>query len=194
MSAKTEQESLTQESLRELLRYDPDTGLFFNLRGRRGYRVGDQVGWQVSEGYIAIRILGKQYKAHRLAWLYVHAKWPSNDIDHINRVRNDNRIANLRDATRSQNLQNASPRSDNKSGVTGVWWDKRLSKWSAGIRLDGRTKHLGRFNTKEDAIAARLRAEKEFHPFRIPQHATPACSLIKQNHDIDPPTTTEGQP
>ena len=148
--------SLTQSRLRYLLRYDPDTGLFWRLRGVQGFAKGVQAGsLHKASGYIYIGVDRKSYRAHRLAWFYMTGEWPS-EIDHINRERADNRWRNLRVATRSQNNVNSRVRSDNSSGVTGVI--KRGRRWSAYITEDGRQNYLGTFATKPEAIAARNNA------------------------------------
>jgi hypothetical protein len=97
---------------------------------------------------------GKRYLAHRLAWLYTHGAWPHKLLDHRNRVTGDNRIDNLREATGSQNKANQLTNTNNTSGFKGVYWSKQNAKWQAGIRHQGKQKHLGCFNTKEDAHTA----------------------------------------
>lgn len=117
-------------------------------------------------GYRRGKVLNQNCLAHRVAWAIVHGKWPSEDIDHINGVKDDNRIANLRNVTHSENLKNQAMYSNNTSGVVGVSWDNANSKWLTVIWADGKKKHLGRFKDKDDAIAARSVAEKMFgfHP------------------------------
>ena len=145
---------LTQERLKELLSYDPDTEEF-RWRVTRGgtARAGSVAGYARPDGYIKIKIDGKFYLAHRLAWLYVHREFVP-EIDHINGVLSDNRIANLRPATHSQNLGNGRKHSDNTSGFKGVHWDKRRKKWRAVIGHNSCQIHLGRFDTIEEAHAA----------------------------------------
>jgi hypothetical protein len=118
---------LTQARLKELLDYNPDTGIFTRKVSRPGFRVGDVAGSLTERGYIKIGIDGKNYSAHRLAWLYVHGKSPDNCIDHINGVRDDNRISNLRDVTSQENSSTVLARknqadaiSAGKTGVKGV--------------------------------------------------------------------------
>ena len=131
--------NLTQARLKELLHYDPENGVFTHIKARRGLRSGSLAGGiDKAEGYLQIMVDGKRYQAHRLAWLYVHGDFPPNDIDHISRVRDDNRICNLRLATRSENMQNLSLRSTNTSGHTGVVWCKNTEKWRALIMLNGK--------------------------------------------------------
>jgi hypothetical protein len=148
---------ITQARLKELLNYDPETGLFV-WRVTRRVKAGTIAGSKhPTQHYIAIKIDGVLYKAHRLAWLYEYGIWPPNEIDHINRVRTDNRLENIRLATKAENAQNRKTRTDNSSGMTGVSWHKRDKKWRVYI---GKGKYLGYFDALEDAIAARKEAEK----------------------------------
>lgn len=158
--------ALTAERLRELLAYDPGTGTFtWRVRSARRIKVGDAAGCDNGYGYLRIRIDGVEHKAHRLAWLYVNGLWPVSQIDHINGLRDDNRIGNLRDVSQSVNSQNLrSATAQNKSsGLLGVSWHKRDSRWVAQINIDGKKHHLGYFNTAELAYAAYLEAKREFH-------------------------------
>jgi hypothetical protein len=109
---------------------------------------------------------GKQYYLHRLAWLYVHDRWPQGVTDHINRVRTDNRIANLREVTRGQNNQNSRRRKDNTSGHPGVTWFKRTAQWRAYIQAGGKVHSLGYFTDLDAAVAARKAAEAAHHTHR----------------------------
>lgn len=173
------------EVLRQLLRYEPDTGKFFWLpRGpewfdsrRSGYSperrakvfntacAGREAASTRAGGYIRIVIFGKPYYAHRLAWVMVHGYWPENssDIDHINMDASDNRIANLRIATRSQNQCNRRVHRNNKAGIKGVHFSTACSRWAAHIKIDGRSKNLGLFDSKEDAKAAYAKASRIVH-------------------------------
>lgn len=150
---------MNAELLRSLLDYDPTTGTFkfrcradtsnaWNARwaGKEAGNLGEQL-------YVSIQLLGRSYKAHRLAWLYVYGEWPDGDLDHEDTDRSNNRIGNLRSATRSQNLANTFPRSNNTSGFKGVTWNKKNSKWVAAIRK-GKSLHLGCFDEIEHAAAA----------------------------------------
>ena len=105
--------------------------------------------------------------AHRLAWFYVYGAWPNGDLDHINGDKLDNRIANLREATRKQNMQNVRQHKHNTSGVKGVAWHSQRNKWRAYIFVDYRQIHLGLFDTKEAAAAARMNAEEIYHSHRV---------------------------
>ena len=152
---------LTAEKLRELLHYDPATGVFtWKVRTSSRAKVGDVAGGQRGDGYLQIKVQSRMYSAHRLAWLYVYGTWPEDQLDHINRNRSDNRIANLREVTNKQNLQNAGKYSHNTSGHPGVSWHKRDSRWRAHIKHSQKQIHLGHFATVEEAVAARKAAEK----------------------------------
>ena len=161
--------NISAARLRELLHYDPDTGVFVWVRptGRRT-KSGDIAGSAEGRGYWAIRIQTARYKAHRLAWLYHYGAWPEGDIDHINSDRRDNRIANLRDVDRSTNIQNLKvAKSHNSSGLLGVVLDrskKTAMKYAARIVYGGKQHSLGYFSTPEAAHAAYLTAKREHHP------------------------------
>jgi hypothetical protein len=160
---------LTTEKLRELLHYEPETGRFTWLVKRRGHtRAGDEAGRIHENGYRMIKVSQVRYLAHRLAWFYVRGEWPANEIDHINRDRADNRIANLRTATHAENGQNRGARAGSKSGVKGVSWMSRLSLWEARITVNGKTKYLGTFAELADASRAYQVAAEELHSHREP--------------------------
>jgi len=146
---------LTQDELKKILHYDPATGIF-TWRERTSIRVipGMRAGYdRGGRGYIWIKVGGRHYPAHRLAWFYVHGRWPTHEIDHINAVRDDNRITNLREATRRQNHQNRRIGPSNKSGIKGVSWEKSRGMWRAAVRRpDGSIFHK-RFRNKEAAAA-----------------------------------------
>ena len=165
--AKISLNVITAETLRELLRYEPETGNFtWRVRPANNMRAGDAAGClSKRDGYRSIRLLGRYYLEHRLAWLYVNGEWPAEEIDHLNRVRSDNRIANLRLATKAENKQNTSLRRDSASGHKGISWHKRDQKWVAEIKLHGKKHYLGGFNNINDAIAARKSEESRLHPF-----------------------------
>jgi hypothetical protein len=142
---------LTQERLKELLTYNPDTGEFrWSITPRSGVRAGAVAG-NHGDGCWRIRIDRVAYKAHRLAWLYVHGRWPGSEIDHVNGNPIDNRLCNLREAAHDQNLGNCKRRADNTSGRKGV---ARSSAKSERWRAHFRGQYLGSFATKEEAHAA----------------------------------------
>jgi hypothetical protein len=143
--------------------YDPHTGVFVWLRRPcKNLKAGIEAGNLQPTGYRVIRIGGSLYKAHRLAWLYVHGHWPSDEIDHINGDKSDNRIANLRNVTHRQNMENRRhAHRNNRNGVLGVCPDGR--KYSARIRAGGAQIHLGNFASVEEAGAAYLAAKRQLH-------------------------------
>lgn len=153
---------LTAQRLRELLHYDPETGIFTWVSPRRthgiGSRIGDAAGSPQGTGYLSIGIEGRSYLAHRLAWLYMTSQWPTDDVDHLDRVRDNNSWRNLRAATRKQNHENRSVRKDSRSGSIGV---AILSsgRWRARIKHNYRQIELGVFDTIEQAKEARRHAE-----------------------------------
>ena len=151
--------TFTQDTLKSLLDYNAETG-WFRWRERRGCsHAGKVAGTRDKKGYWNIMIFRRQYKAHRLAWFYVHGEWPDGEIDHINWVKNDNRICNLRVVTHSENMQNT--RRQDK-GVT-----FKRGYWRARISLNKHQIFLGHFKNKEDAIAARKAAELKYHSHRV---------------------------
>jgi hypothetical protein len=147
--------------LKDLLLYTPKTGVFTWRNARGKVRAGDVAGAVDYYGYVVIRIDRVLYKAHRLAWLYMYGEWPSRNIDHINRVKNDNRIENLRNVNQSVNTHNAKVRSNSKSGVSGVVWRADRKKWCARIKIGYKNIFIGNFDLKEDAVKARRNAEKK---------------------------------
>lgn len=147
----------TAERVRELLRYEPDTGHFYWLADVGLARVGARAGYvkqAANDGYVYIGIDRGQYVAHRLAWLYVHGDWPSMGLDHINGNRTDNRIDNLRLATVAQNGWNRKAQRSSTSGFKGVTFHRKSGRWQAAIRYQGGPRHLGLFDTAEQAHAA----------------------------------------
>jgi len=155
MAGKRIEPPCSQERLKEVLDYDPDTGVFrWKCRLSRFTEEGAVAGNKNAYGYIRIGLNYKHHYAHKLAWFFVTGEWPSKDIDHINGVRYDNRLSNLRLATRGENVSNSGPRSNNSSGYKGVYWNRRENRWAAQIRKDGVGKNLGYFDTPEDAAKA----------------------------------------
>ena len=159
---------INQEFLKEYFSYDPETGLFTVIkltpRNRRS-KVGELSGCNHNCGYTSIRVNKKTYLAHRLAWLYIYGEFPKGHLDHINGIKTDNRICNLRIADDSLNQQNRkAAQSNNKtSGMLGVYFEKQRNKYRARIKYDGLTHCLGFFDTKENAHDAYLKAKREHH-------------------------------
>lgn len=157
---------LTAERLRELLAYDPETGIFTRRIAAGGAIAGTKAGTLDSHGYVQIKINSTLHLAHRLAWLYVHGLWPENHLDHRDRIPSHNWIKNLRPATYEENQQNASIRKDNTSGYVGVSFFKRTNRWRVQIQVKGKKISVGYYQSIEDAIAARAKAKAEFHKFQ----------------------------
>ncbi len=158
--------TLTQERLREVLHYDPETGIFTWRVNRAQMVAGSVAGGPNGKGYWYIKIDRYSYPAHRLAWLYVHGVWPPFDTDHHDTKPSNNRIDNLREATRGQNRQNMrKAHKNNKAGLLGVMWHKQSQRWRAKITVDGKGIHLGNFLTPELASAAYAEAKRKYHPF-----------------------------
>lgn len=157
--------TMTQSYLKKIIKYNEDTGVFIWIVDR-GYSTyaGSIAGCINTLGYRTIKIDYHPHLAHRLAWLYVYGEWPNGHIDHINHVRNDNRLANLRDVTRSENNKNVSRGVHNNKDI-GVSWHIIRKKWQVYIGYKGKTKYLGLYSNKDDAIIARKNAEVElgFH-------------------------------
>jgi|LakMenEpi03Aug12_release.lakeMendotaPanAssembly.Ray.scaffolds.fasta_scaffold1210331_2 hypothetical protein len=152
---------IDHDTLKTLLDYDPEAGVFRRKTKWGRKNIGDEPGCLSPQGYWQIGLLGKTYPAHRLAWLYYYGVWPENDIDHINRNRADNRIVNLRAVTRSTNLHNSSPSARNSSGILGVNPSRRPKlPWEARISIEYRQVYLGAYATKEEAAAAHEGAKR----------------------------------
>ena len=154
---------LTQEIVCDLLNYDKDTGVF--TRRKDSYnsvvKAGEVAGFNAL-GYLLIQINGRQYRAHRIAWLYVYGKWPDGIIDHINGDKKDNRIANLRDADKSINALNThAPNIDNTHGFRGVSFNKRFGKFYGRIVINNKCHFLGYHDTPEQAHKEYVKAKKE---------------------------------
>lgn len=159
------QNQLTAERARELLDYDPETGVFTRRLQRMKFAKGSVAGYSTSLGYIDIGVDRRKYKAHRIAWLITHGSWPVSELDHINGDKTDNRLVNLRESTRSLNIQNTRvARRNNGTGVLGVHWNKKLKKFSAKISVAGKARYLGSFQTAEAAHQAYLVAKRQLHP------------------------------
>lgn len=173
----------TPEKLRQLLRYEPDTGkLYWRQRTPATFTVPNPEatcqGWNKrfsgkeafthvsTRGYLVSNMARLSFYAHRVVWAIHYGEYPSGQIDHINGDRLDNRIANLRDVTNAENARNMAMSSLNSSGVSGVYLHRQTGKWCAQIRAFGKTIGLGLFSDKADAIIARKAAERvlNYHP------------------------------
>jgi hypothetical protein len=153
---------LTQARLKEVVRYDPETGEFFWRVSTNHITIGERAGCLQDNGYRVISVDGRKYKEHRLAWLYVYGCFPDGDLDHKNRDTAANRIANLRPASVSQNIANSKAR-PSRSGLKGAHWHGQSGRWRSHIQRDGRYAYLGEFLTAEEAHASYCKVAKELH-------------------------------
>lgn len=151
---------LTQERLKEVAIYK--NGLFFRRFGIPGFSKGSLLGGIGPKGYLTATIDGKNYKQHRLAWLYFNGSFPAGQIDHINQIKSDNRISNLRAVTNIDNCRNKGKSKANTSGTTGVYLDKRTGRWRSIICVNGKNKNLGFYLTHCEASKARKEGEKKY--------------------------------
>lgn len=153
---------LTQAELKEVLHYDPDTGIFTRLKAHEPKYVGKPAGHINTKGYVIIKIGQKAYKAHRLAFLYVYGSWPQHQVDHVNQDKADNRIKNLRNATNSQNQHNCKKRAGNNP-YKGVSKNSSGKGWEASITVNYKPHYLGYFKTPEEAYESYKQAAKKLH-------------------------------
>lgn len=151
--------TLTQEEVQKLFSYNPETGILTRKVKTHGHKKGSVVG-SLLGGYLKFCMNYKSYLVHRIIWLHVYGKFPTGQIDHINRNKTDNRLCNLREVTHQANSINKALRSDNTSGVTGVSKHKASNKWFVRISVNKQNKYLGSFDSFEDAVKARLTAEE----------------------------------
>lgn len=158
---------ISKEFIEKILSYDPDTGVIRWIGPRsRGKRpdliAGSEVRKANGKRYVQVVIQGRKYYAHRLIWVLVHGGLPDEDIDHINGDGTDNRLANLRRASRTENSRNMRRSSSNSSGYTGVTWHKKANAWLAQIVVGSKNIYLGVFKDIDSAVKARSDAEIRF--------------------------------
>jgi hypothetical protein len=160
---------ITQERLKEVLSYDSETGVFVWKERNKKYTKrlnGKEAGCLRPDGYKTIVIDQRKYPAHRLAFLYINGSMPKFQIDHINGNGSDNRTCNLREANNAENQQNKyNCHSDNYSGLLGVSFYKERNVFYSRIQINGKQKHLGYFDTPEEAHKAYLNKKRELHPY-----------------------------
>lgn len=154
--------NVSPQELCEMLSYDEATGELRWKKKGLGRR-SERAGGLAAQGYIYICVRGKRILAHRAIWAIVYGEWPQSIVDHVNMDRTDNRLCNLRLATKSQNACNTRLYRNNTSGVKGVRWRQNAKKWTAEIRVNGRSKHLGTYDNKEDAAMAYAVAAQKLH-------------------------------
>ena len=154
---------ITQKEVKKYLDYNPDTGVFkWKVRTGKRNKIGSIIKCKNYYGYIVIRINKKLYKASRLAWLYMYGCFPKYNIDHINRIRDDDKLCNLRDVNQTVNRINSRIRKDNKSGKIGVSWCKLRKKWRAQITINKKLIDLYYFENLDEAIKIRRKAEIKY--------------------------------
>jgi len=155
---------ITQNSLKEILSYDPETGIFTN-KNTRGRAKENAIAGCINKKtrYVVLRINYSLYQAHRVAWFYMTGNWPIKQIDHINHNRSDNRWVNLREATNQQNNWNLPAKKTNKSGYRGVHWDNDRRKWRSRIVIDGKCVHIGMFECPKEAHLAYMKVAKKLY-------------------------------
>jgi hypothetical protein len=158
-------DDISAELVRSLFLYDPESGIFTRRTpAGNGLLPGSPAGSIDPRGYVNIMISQRRYMAHRLAWLYVHGRFPVQDIDHVNMIRSDNRLSNIRECTRSQNRANTRATRSNTSGYKGV--TQNGSRWQAQIEVDGKSIYLGLFQTpKQASVAYAAEAVRQFGEF-----------------------------
>jgi hypothetical protein len=155
---------ITQAELKELLHYDPETGIFRRRTSTsNSVKPWDVAGYADGHGYLKCSIKHKLYFMHRLAWLYMTGKWPQNLIDHKNGNGSDNSWLNLREATHQQNTRNRRKKTNTGANFKGVYFDKKQNDWRAYIGLNYKIMHLGRFKTADEAHEAYKAAALKYH-------------------------------
>lgn len=145
--------TLTVAYVRERFAYCPETGVLTWKTTPYPSKLGKPVGSLGSHGYLVVNLLGSPQLLHRIAWAIVHGEFPRDRLDHINRVRTDNRVSNLRACTHAQNLANSGLRRDNTSGRKGIFWDAKKKLWRAAITIEGKQRWLGRRKDPDKAAA-----------------------------------------
>jgi len=153
---------ITERRLKEVLSYSATTGLFvWNIKKADNITIGEQAGCDGTNGYRTVMIDGKNYQAHHLAWLYIYGEMPTM-LDHRDQDKHNNRISNLIKTTKIKNAQNCYLSKVNKTGFTGVFFDKIRKRYQVSIRVNGRNIFLGRFLDLDDAIKARQKANLKY--------------------------------
>jgi len=155
---------LTQSELKSIFHYNPTTGEFTRIKetSKNCPPVGSIAGTITCDGYLSVKVHGKQLLLHRAVFLYMNGRFPFDQVDHINHIRTDNRWSNLREIDGKINTHNQSLNIRNKSGITGVSWCKRSKKWHSQISYKRKGINLGYFDNFDDAVNARLKANEQY--------------------------------
>lgn len=153
---------LTQNKLKEIVTYDPSTGIFTRTAkaNKKGFMAGMVAGSKDGRGYISFSIGNKKYRSHRLAFLWMEGYLPENVVDHIDRIKTNNKWENLREVSRTCNIRNCGGYSHNTSGCKGVCFSPERKQWVAMIVVNNKGKFLGRYKDFADAVCARFAAEQ----------------------------------
>lgn len=152
--------------LRDVLSYNSETGHFTWLKDRYRAKAGSRAGYRRPDGYWVVTVFGHSYRVGRLAWFFHYDNWPAAEIDHINGIRDDDRIANLRIATRSQNVANTRKKCSSRNLLKGVTLARCGNRYTAQIRIGGKNTRLGTYDSEKEAHEAYLAAaQKEFGAF-----------------------------
>lgn len=155
---------LTQTLLKNLFTYDEKTGNFIRNKSNRNVRAGEVAGYTNPTGYVKIHIFNKIYAAHRLVFTYLYDAIPDGEVDHINGIKSDNRLSNLRIVKRQGNQENTRrARASNECGYLGVSFHKRVGKWQSQIQIAGKKKHIGYFDNPKSAHEAYLIEKRKSH-------------------------------
>lgn len=154
-------DKITIERLKDILDYNPETGIFLWLKYGGQKKIGDKAGSKRDDGYVIIQIDGKGYYAHHLAWFFVYGEWRK--LDHKDLIKSNNKIDNLRPATTQQNAFNQGEKRKNKMGIKGITIDKRTGKWIAYIKINNKSKYLGSYITPEEAGEAYRKMAEKYH-------------------------------
>ena len=162
---------ITQDQLKTQVSYDPETGVFMRIKFHGKQISGKPLGTLMRWGYVQCRIMGNTYLMHRIAWLYVYGQYPQGEVDHINGVRSDNRIVNLRDVSHKQNQENQKLIIRNSSGYRGVSWTEHAKKWRAYVCHHDDRQHLGYFDSVEEAAAIAKEARNRLFTHHFTSHS-----------------------
>jgi len=154
---------ITHDELKSLFSYDPSVGVFIRKIDRGPFKAGITAGTKGNQGYIRIQIGKKIYGGHQLAWMYIHGEFPSKLVDHINSIRHDNRIENLRECSVSQNSTNKKLGANNTSGAKGVSIHKPTGRWQVNISVNKKQRNFGYFNDFELAELVAIEVRNKYH-------------------------------